>query len=120
MKFGAHVSIAGGINEAPERAAKMGCECFQIFTRSPRGGKPPILDEEQIDGFLRECEEHNITEYYVHALYYINLASGKEEIREASIAIIKEELERSSILGAKYAMTHLGSAKGMNRKEALR
>ncbi len=120
MKFGAHVSIAGGINKAPQRAAHMGCECFQIFTRSPRGGKPPVLDKQLVDTFLRECEENNITEYYVHTPYYINLASEKEEIRISSIEIIKEELERSSILGAKYAMTHLGSSKGMDRSEAVR
>jgi len=38
MKFGLHVSIAGGIDKAPLRAYKLGCECFQIFSRSPRGG----------------------------------------------------------------------------------
>jgi deoxyribonuclease IV len=39
MNIGAHISIAGGIQNAPERAADLGCEVMQIFTRSPRGEK---------------------------------------------------------------------------------
>jgi len=119
MKFGAHVSIAGGINKAPSRAKDLGCECFQIFSRSPRGGKPPELNNIIVESFLNECAKYNIAEYYIHTPYYINLCSDKEELRNSSIAIIKEELERGSTLGAKYIMTHLGSSKGVDRKEAV-
>jgi len=45
MLFGAHVSIAGGIDKAPERAAQIGCEVFQMFTRSPQGGWVAPLNE---------------------------------------------------------------------------
>jgi len=119
MKFGAHVSIADGINRAPKRASDLGCECFQIFSRSPRGGKPPELKDGLVESFLNECAGYDITEYYIHAPYYINLCSEKEELRDSSIAIIKEELERGSTLGVKYVMTHLGSSKGSNRKRAV-
>jgi len=119
MKFGAHVSIAGGIDKAPGRAHDIGCECFQIFTRSPRGGKPPALGKNLVDSFLAECGEHDLEDYYVHTPYYINLASGKKDLRAASIAIIREELERSSVIGARYVMTHLGSSKGIDRKAAV-
>lgn len=119
MKFGAHVSIAGGIDKAPGRAHDIGCECFQIFTRSPRGGKPPALGKDLIDSFLDSCSEYNLTDYYVHTPYYINLASEKKELRASSVAIIREELERSSTIGAKYVMTHLGSSKGMDREAAV-
>lgn len=120
MKFGAHVSIAGGINKAPLRAFKLGCECFQIFSRSPRGGKPPELKDELVESFLDECSRCNIVDYYIHTPYYINLCSEKKELRNSSIAIIKEELERGSILDAKYVMTHLGSSKGTNRDHAVK
>jgi len=120
MKFGAHVSIAGGINKAPQRAHNLGCECFQTFSRSPRGGKPPELNGRIIELFLSECVKYNIDEYYIHTPYYINLCSENKELRNSSIAIIKEELERGSILGAKYVMTHLGSSKGVGREKAVR
>lgn len=119
MKFGAHVSIAGGIDRAPKRANDLGCECFQIFSRSPRGGKPPELKDGLVESFLNECGKYDIAEYYIHTPYYINLCSEKEELRDSSIAIIKEELERGSTLGVKYIMTHLGSSKGFNRKQAV-
>jgi deoxyribonuclease-4 len=120
MKFGAHVSIAGGINKAPLKAHGLRCECFQIFSRSPRGGKPPELKDELVESFLEECANYDIAEYYIHAPYYINLCSEKKELRNSSIAIIKEELERGNTLGAKYIMTHLGSSQGTNRKHAVK
>jgi len=120
MKFGAHVSIARGIDKTPQRAHDLGCECFQIFSRSPRGGKPPELRDELVESFLTECSKYNITEYYIHTPYYINLCSEKKDLRNSSIAIIKEELKRGSTLGVKYAMTHLGSSKDTGRKQAVK
>ncbi|MDA2921399.1 deoxyribonuclease IV, partial [Desulfobacterota bacterium AH_259_B03_O07] len=120
MKFGAHVSIAGGIDKAPERAYKVGCECFQIFTRSPRGGNPPALDKNLVDSFLSECNKYGFSAYYVHTPYYINLASASKDIRDSSIRIIEEELMRGSMLGVKYIMTHIGSAKDSRRSNAVK
>lgn len=119
MNFGAHVSIAGGIDKAPGRASKLGCECFQMFTRSPRGGKPPELTGDLVKSFLNNCKVAGITNYYVHTPYFINLASAKEELRKNSVALVREELERSSILKVKYIMTHIGSSKDLERNVAI-
>ncbi|MCY3625941.1 MAG: deoxyribonuclease IV [Candidatus Dadabacteria bacterium] len=119
MKFGAHVSIAGGIENAPLRAGQLGCECFQMFTRSPRGGRPPELEDRLLEAFFLNCSEASISDYYVHTPYFINLASGKEDLREKSVALVREELERSSVLGVKYMMTHIGSAKDIQRDTAI-
>ena len=54
---------------------------------------------------------------YIHTPYYINFASVKENVRKASIKVVREELERGSLIGAKYVMTHLGSAKDYNNKD---
>lgn len=120
MKFGAHVSIAGGMDKAPKRAYDLGCECFQFFSRSPRGGKAPALTRELVESFLNECSKYNMTEYYIHTPYYINLCSEKKELRGSSIAIIREELERGSLLGVKYVITHLGSSKDASRSVAVK
>jgi len=37
MKIGAHVSIAGSMELAVDRAISIGCDTFQIFTRNSRG-----------------------------------------------------------------------------------
>jgi len=120
MKLGSHVSIAGDIDKAPERAYNLGCECFQIFTRSPRGGKPPALMKDLVDSFLSACSEYKLTDYYVHTPYYINFSSDKKELRASAVAIVSEELERARSIGADYVMTHLGSAKDTARSKAVR
>ena len=118
MKFGAHISIAGGIEKAPERAYKIGGECFQFFSRSPRGGKAKELTPEIISEFKNNCRKYNLKNYYIHTPYYINLASADNRVYYGSIAAIKEELKRADLLGAKAVVTHLGSAKELGEKEA--
>ena len=118
MKFGAHISIAGGIEKAPERAHRIGCECFQMFSRSPQGGKSLELTEERINSFKANCEKYNLENYYIHTPYYINLASANNRIYHGSISAIKKELETADLLGAKAVVTHLGSAKELGEKEA--
>src|SRR3989344_559476 len=118
MLFGAHVSIAGGIEKAPERAAAIGCEVFQIFSRPPQGGNAAQITEELAEKLQANLKKHNQKEFYIHTPYIINLASTDERIKGNSIRLIREDLERGSALGAKYVMTHLGSAKELDRKVA--
>ena len=130
MKFGAHVSIAarlrqgsggqGGVQNAPQNAATIGCEVFQIFSRSPRGGPAPKLTTEVIKQFKVAMKENNQAEAYIHTPYYINLASTNQIIRNGSIEVIRQELERASLLGIPYVMTHLGSANDLPRNKAVK
>lgn len=120
MFFGAHVSIAGGIHNAPLNAAHIGCEVFQFFSRSPQGGPAPKLTGEIVDAFLRNCKEHDLKEWVIHTPYYINFASGEERIRKNSARIVREELERGTMLKATYVMFHPGSAKDVGEEKALR
>ncbi|MCK5084289.1 MAG: deoxyribonuclease IV [Candidatus Pacebacteria bacterium] len=118
MKFGAHISIAGGIEKAPEKAHKIGCECFQMFSRSPQGGRAKEITESVVNNFKKECQKYNLENYYIHTPYYINLASANNRIYYGSISAIKKELETADLLGAKAVVTHLGSAKELEEKEA--
>jgi len=120
MKFGAHVSIAGGIQNAPDNAAAIGCETFQMFTRSPQGGPAPKLTPDVVDAFLERCEAHKLTDWVIHSPYYINLASAEERIRQSSIRVIREELERGTIIHANYVMFHPGSAKDTGQDVAMK
>lgn len=58
MKFGAHVSAAGGLWNAPENAAKIGCEVFQFFSRPPQGGNAAAITPEVAKKFREACEKH--------------------------------------------------------------
>lgn len=111
MKIGAHVSAAGGIINAPLNAKKIGCETFQVFSRSPQGGPAPELTEEVVAKFKTNMKTNNFDDFVIHTPYYINFASTTPRIRYGSISIVREELERGTLLGAKYVVTHLGSTK---------
>ncbi len=114
MLFGAHISSAGGLENAPERASLIGCEVFQMFSRSPQIWKAPELKDETVELFNENMKKFNQKECYIHTSFLINLASVNNKIRHGSMNIIKEELERGSRLGAKYVMTHLGSYKDVD------
>lgn len=118
MKFGAHVSIEGGIEKAPKRAYSFGCECFQMFSRSPHGGKATEITKEKAEEFKKKCGEYGLKNYYVHTPYYINLASENNRIYYGSISAIRKELEVADLIGARAVVTHLGSAKGLGKIEA--
>lgn len=118
-RIGCHVSIAGGIFNAPGRAADLGCEVFQIFSRSPQGGPAPVITPEIAKQFKDEMKKHKQADCYIHTPYYINFCSDKNTIRHGSARIVREELERGSLIGAKYVMMHIGSGKGMEKSEAM-
>lgn len=91
-----------------------------MFTRSPQGGPAPKIDKEVADNFKKEMKKWAQKDCYIHAPYYINFASTNEATRKASVRVIREELERGTLLGAKCLMTHLGSAKDVPRDKALK
>jgi len=110
MNFGAHISAAGGLHNAPENSAKIGGEIFQFFSRPPQGGSARKLDEEAMRLFREAMEKYQQKAAYIHAPYYVNFASSNNRTRYGTIAVVREELERGSALGVKAVMTHLGSA----------
>jgi len=116
-KIGAHVSAAGSLDLAPDNAKNLGCEVFQFFSRSPRGGGAKPITEEIAKNFQKKSEEYNM-ESYIHAPYYINFASQSAKISFGSVSAIQEELRRGTALGVKYVMTHLGSEKDLGPEKS--
>ena len=113
------MSIAGGLDKAPERAHRLGCETFQIFSRSPQGGPAPELTTELVSRFSAAMDGFGMDSFVIHAPYYINLASANPKIRMSSVRILREELERGTALGAAYVMAHPGSHAGQSYEEGL-
>ncbi|KPJ84762.1 hypothetical protein AMJ57_05530 [Parcubacteria bacterium SG8_24] len=119
MKIGAHVSAAGGVSNAPKNAAALGLECFQFFSRPPQSGRTPELSDDEVRRFRGACDGHGFDECFIHAPYIINLASAERRIRDNSVRLLREELERGSRLGVTGMMTHLGSARDVGQETAL-
>jgi len=120
MKIGAHVSSAGGVWNAPKNAAEIGCEIFQMFSRPPQGGKPTPITTEIAKRFRDAMFQCKIERAYIHAPYFINLASSEKHIRLNSINVIRDELERGSALGCRALMFHPGSAKDVGQEKGIK
>jgi deoxyribonuclease-4 len=112
MKLGVHVSIAGHIYEAADRAAQLGCNTFQIFSRNPRGWETTDLDPKDAEEFKKRCRAHKISPVVVHIPYLINLCSPEDGLWKKSLDAYIEDIKRADMLGADYFVTHLGSPKG--------
>jgi deoxyribonuclease IV len=108
-KIGCHVSIAKGIWNAPANAAALGCETFQIFTRSPHGGAVAAITKDGISQFRAAMDQHGFDQFVIHAPYIINFGSSNPRVYHGSIHIVRQELERGSLIGAQYVMFHPGS-----------
>lgn len=119
MKFGCHVSAAGGIFNAPSNAAKLGCEVFQVFSRSPQGGKAPELTPDVVSQFKDRVKKYGFPECMIHTPYFINFGSGSPRIYHGSAAIVRQELERAGLLGIPYVVTHLGSYRDLGEEKGF-
>lgn len=119
MRIGAHISAAGGVENLPANAHAVDAEVFQFFSRSPQGGSAPTLTEDARTRMRHGLTELGIERYYIHAPYYVNLASPKKALMKSAVRILKEELERGTFLGARGMMFHPGSARGQTRAKAL-
>ncbi|MEK9155258.1 MAG: deoxyribonuclease IV [Patescibacteria group bacterium] len=119
MRFGAHVSAAGGLWKAGPAGKELGCEIIQIFSRSPQMFQAKPITGEDAAKFQSSMKENNIEDVYIHAPYIINLASAKNTTRFGSVKILREELERGTQIGAKAIMFHPGSAKDVGREAGI-
>ena len=109
---GAHMSIAGGIDRAVDRAAEVGCRAMQIFTKSSSQWRArPLLDPE-VREFRRKIRDHGIRRVLAHNSYLINMASPDDSLWRKSIAAMVEELERCEMLGVPSLICHPGAHKG--------
>jgi len=107
VKVGVHVSIAGSLDLAVDRAMDAGCDVFQIFSRNPRGwGFKPLTDDDA--ALFRSKVRTSGLMPVDHMPYLPNLASPKPEIFEKSVDTLAAELDRCDKLGIAYLVTHLG------------
>ena len=120
LRIGAHMSVAGGVSKAVDRAAAHGCEALQIFTKNGNRwiGKP--LDPEDVTRFRRRLEETGIRPAVSHASYLINLATAFNVLRRQSIAALVDELDRAATLGLLGVVLHPGTCTSGTEEEGLR
>ena len=109
MLLGAHVSVSGGYLKALDYAQEVGCECAQIFAKSPRQWRGPAINADLAQQFVAAREERSFGPLFTHTAYLINPATSDPVLREKSIAALADELVRGSLLGAAGVVTHIGN-----------
>ncbi len=112
MKYiGAHVSAAGGVENAPLNATKIGATAFAMFTKNQKRWEAKPLSEDNIRKFKENMEAGGFTSDQVlpHDGYLINLGHPEEEKREKSLNAFMDEVNRVELLGLKYLNFHPGS-----------
>jgi deoxyribonuclease-4 len=117
--LGAHESVAGGLHLAFERLHQVGGEALQIFTRNQRQWHPQPLTQEEVDLFQMARQQNKNPPAASHASYLINLASGKQELVEKSIAAFGAEIHRCEQLGIPFVVIHPGSHGGDGVEEGV-
>ncbi|KAJ6509175.1 xylose isomerase-like protein [Mycena vitilis] len=113
-KVGAHVSAAGGIENAIINAASIGANSFALFVKSQRKWTSPELPEASISGFKARLVEHNYNPRHIlpHGSYLINLGNPDSEKRQKSYDCFLDDLKRCESLGLLLYNFHPGSSVG--------
>jgi deoxyribonuclease-4 len=112
MKYiGAHVSISGGVENAPLNAARLGANAFALFTKNQRQWNAPHYTGEQIAAFRENCRKYNYTPAQIlpHDSYLINLGQPDKEKRQRALTAFIDELTRCAQLGLDRLNFHPGS-----------
>ncbi len=112
MFIGAHVSSAGGIHTAVDRAQSIGAECVQVFTQSPRAWRPTNHDPANLERFKERRAQAGLHGVLCHALYLVNLASPKDDLYEKSVAAMQNTVEVGCAIEADAVVFHVGSHLG--------
>jgi len=118
--LGAHVSSAGGVPQAPERARAIGATAMQLFTKQANRWAERACDAEESQAYRAALAQTDVRVVAAHDSYLINLASPDPTLRQRSLGSFVEELRRSEALRFDYIVSHPGNymddrASGLSR-----
>ncbi|MBI5042640.1 MAG: deoxyribonuclease IV [Nitrospirae bacterium] len=110
--LGAHMSIEGGVSNAPLRGKKVGCDAIQIFTKNNNQWKSKKITDKEITAFKENLDRTVIKAVASHNAYLINLASPRKNVYKKSLNAFYDEMQRAEELGLPYLVFHPGAHLG--------
>ena len=117
-RIGLHTSTAGALENSAVEAVRVGANCFQIFSSSPRTWRALTPDPARVSKLRDLRAKQDLHPLVIHTNYLINLASSDEALLRQSIESFRGELDRAAIIGAEYLVLHPGNGKGHASTEA--
>lgn len=118
-RLGAHMSTAGGLPRAFDRAVATGCEAIQIFSKSSSQWRGRPLQPDEATRFRELAIKKGIGPNVAHASYLINLASPDPALRRRSVNALEDELHRADTLGLSGVVLHPGAYTTSSEDEGL-
>lgn len=118
-QIGAHVSIAGGVDNAVTNQLDVGGNCGQIFTHSPQVWQNPNIGTEEAAQFQEGSAEQLAGPWVIHTSYLVNLCTPKADLRAKSIDSMQQEVNAAQTLGIEYVNVHLGAHTGAGVEQGL-
>ena len=112
MQVGAHVSVAGGVDNAVERELDVGGNCGQIFTTSPQVWQHPDIGDDEAAAFREGTAAKLDGPWVIHSSYLVNLCTPKDDLRRKSIESMQAEVDAADALDIDYVNVHLGAHTG--------
>jgi len=119
MQFGCHVSVGKGFEKAAQQANALGAETFQVFTKNPRSLKPKKLDLKDAEKGAEFCREYGIS-VVCHTPYVTNLSTHKDDLQEATVRSIVEDLNIAEAFRALGAVVHCGKHVGEGEEYGIK
>lgn len=107
--LGAHMSIAGGLEQALVRGHSINCTAIQLFLSNNRQWHKKPLTAEQISLFKDTTITTGVQHVIAHASYLANIASPDYETTQKSVAALTLELSQCGELGIPYLVIHPGA-----------
>ncbi len=106
MNIGAHLSIAGGISNAAQKAKKHKLNSLQIFSGSPRGWQAPIIDSKEIKKFKTIIKKAKISPVFIHAKYLTSPGSERQDLQKKSTDSLINDMKIAEKIGAVGVIFH--------------
>jgi deoxyribonuclease IV len=116
--IGAHVSTAGGLSKALERAEEARCDAIQIFNQSPRMWRPTGYSDDDFAEFRKAKRDSRVEVVAIHMIYLINPAAKDREMRKKSLDSLTHALRVGDGIGAIGVVVHPGALKDDTRTNA--
>lgn len=118
-RLGAHVPVAGGVQNAFANGAEIGCDALQIFVKNANRWQAKPLSEETLEAYREARQAYGNPPVVGHASYLINLCAVNPETLTKSRAALKDELGRCDLLGVRGLVLHPGAHMGAGREAGL-
>jgi len=109
MRLGVHCSVRGGLTNALEEAARLGCETLQLFTKSPRVWRTSQLSDEEAARFRTRRRELKLDPIVVHTPYLPNLCTSNPILYQRSELALHEDLVICERIAADFLVIHPGA-----------